>query len=82
MMQAGERSFNLKRLINCRRGISDKDDILPERLLTHALADGGTKGYLPDQGKMLKEYYEKRGWDENGIPTPEKLRELSLTRNA
>ena len=78
MMKIGERSFNLKRLINCKCGVSKKDDILPERILTHPLTEGGTKGYLPDQEKMLKEYYRERGWDENGIPTSEKLRELSL----
>jgi len=27
---------------------------------------------------MLDEYYEARGWDKNGIPTPEKLQELGL----
>ena len=27
---------------------------------------------------MLKEYYEFRGWDANGVPTPTKLRELDL----
>jgi aldehyde:ferredoxin oxidoreductase len=81
MMNIGERSFNLKRLINVECGISKKDDILPERILTHSLPEGGTKGHLPDQGKMLKEYYQERGWDAKGVPTLEKLRELSLIRN-
>jgi len=80
MMKIGERSFNLKRLINVKCGISKKDDILPERILTIPLPNGGTKGYLPDQEMMLKEYYQERGWDENGIPTFEKLGELSLNR--
>lgn len=78
MMKIGERSFNLKRLINVKCGISKKDDMLPERILTHSLSKGGTKGHLPIQSKMLKEYYQERGWDENGVPTSEKLRELSL----
>ncbi len=80
MMKIGERSFNLKRLINVKCGISRKDDILPERILTHSLSDGGTKGCLPDHKKMLKEYYEERGWDVDGIPAYEKLDELSLKR--
>ena len=79
VMLMGERSFNLKRLINIRCGITGKDDRLPKRILTHSLSDGGTKGYLPDQEKMLKEYYQERGWDENGIPTQEKREELSLS---
>jgi aldehyde:ferredoxin oxidoreductase len=28
--------------------------------------------------KMLPKFYELRGWDEDGIPTPEKLQELGL----
>jgi len=28
--------------------------------------------------KMLSEYYKMRGWDENGIPKKEKLKELNL----
>jgi aldehyde:ferredoxin oxidoreductase len=27
---------------------------------------------------MLEEYYQFRGWDENGVPKPEKLAELQL----
>jgi len=27
---------------------------------------------------MLKEYYRTRGWDENGVPTKQKLTELGL----
>ena len=79
VMKMGERSFNLKRLINVRCGITGKDDRLPDRILTQPLSEGGTKGSLPDQEKMLKEYYQERGWDENGIPTPQKREELSLS---
>jgi aldehyde:ferredoxin oxidoreductase len=79
MMQAGERSFNLKRLINCACGISKKDDRLPDRILNYALSEGGTKGFLPDQETMLLEYYRERGWDENGIPTDAKIEELFLS---
>jgi len=28
---------------------------------------------------MLPEYYRLRGWDENGVPTAEKLQELGLS---
>jgi aldehyde:ferredoxin oxidoreductase len=27
---------------------------------------------------MLDDYYQLRGWDESGVPTPAKLRELGL----
>lgn len=64
-------------MINVRRGISRKDDILPARILTQRL-EGGTRGYIPHLGLMLDEYYAFRGWDEIGIPTPAKLKELNL----
>jgi len=28
--------------------------------------------------QMLDYYYEQRGWDENGIPTPETLERMGL----
>jgi aldehyde:ferredoxin oxidoreductase len=77
-LRTGERIFNLKRMFSVRRGISRKDDALPPRILTHRLTDGGTKGNLPFLGLMLNEYYLARGWNEEGIPTREKLSELDL----
>jgi uridylate kinase len=78
MLLAGERIFNLKRLYNTRAGISRKDDFLPPRFMTHNRKGEGMTNQLPPIGQMLNEYYEYRGWDEIGIPTPEKLAELGL----
>jgi aldehyde:ferredoxin oxidoreductase len=33
---------------------------------------------MPDLDAMLDEYYRARGWDENGVPTPEKLHSLGI----
>jgi len=33
---------------------------------------------LPPIGRMLFDYYEYRGWSEEGIPTEEKLDELDI----
>jgi len=74
----GERIANLKRMFSVKRGISRKDDILPARILTHRLTEGGTRGNLFHLGAMLNEYYSVRGWGEEGIPTREKLAELGL----
>ena len=79
VLLVGERLFNLKRLINARWGISRKDDVLPPRVLTHPRPSGSAEGNLPHLGKMLHEYYEARGWSEDGLPTPEKLKELGLS---
>jgi aldehyde:ferredoxin oxidoreductase len=77
-IKTGERIFNLKRLYNVRLGISRKDDNLPFRSLTLKRTGKGLTPNLPPLGQMLGEYYEYRSWSEDGIPTPEKLRELGL----
>lgn len=78
LLKIGERIFNQKRLYNVRCGISRKDDILPARLLTLKRTGEGLTPNLPPLGEMLSEYYQVRGWSEEGIPTPEKLRDLGL----
>jgi len=77
-IKTGERIFNLKRLYNVRLGISRKDDTLPFRSLTSKRIGEGLTPQLPPLGRMLGEYYEYRGWSEEGIPTSEKLEELGL----
>jgi len=72
----GERIFNIKRLYNNRLGISRKDDTLPMRMLK--LKRGGGTNHLPPLNEMLHEYYQYRGWDEFGVPTEKKVKELGL----
>ncbi len=77
----GERMVNLARAFNVREGIGRKDDSWPERFFREPLPDGGSRGQVIDKSefaKMLSDYYESRGWDENGIPTKEKLGNLGL----
>lgn len=75
---AGERIWNLERLFNIKAGFTKKDDTLPPRLLHEPMKDGPHKGRVVELDKMLPEYYSLRGWDENGIPTEQKLQELGL----
>ncbi len=80
-LKAGERIWNLARMFNVREGISRKDDTLPGRIMEEPAPAGPAKGLKITQeilDKMLDEYYELRGWDKNGIPTEEKLKELGL----
>ena len=79
LLKIGERIFNQKRLYNVHCGISRKDDTLPARLLTLKRTGEGLTPNLPPLGEMLSEYYQVRGWSEEGIPTPEKLRDLGLS---
>ncbi len=74
---AGERMTNLKRLISLKLGITAADDRLPE-IVTRVFESGGSAGNKLDLADSLKEYYKARGWDEKGIPTPEKLAELGV----
>ena len=78
MIKAGERVWNLERLYNNREGFTAKDDTLPARLLTEAPGDGPSKGWVSHLAPMLAEYYRTRGWDQNGVPTQQKLTELGL----
>jgi aldehyde:ferredoxin oxidoreductase len=78
LIRHGERSFNLKRLINIDRGISRKDDTLPKRLLTLAKTAQGYTPNLPPLKEMLEEHYRIRGWSEEGIPLPETLQRLEI----
>jgi len=77
-IQAGERIWNLERLFNMKAGFTKKDDTLPERLLNMPVPEGPAKGMVSRLPEMLPEYYQLRGWDENGIPTEQRLKELQL----
>ncbi len=77
-LKTGERIFALERMFNKREGFGRKDDTLPERLLKEPMPEGPAKGKVHPLEEMLKVYYEKRGYDEEGHPTEEKLKELEL----
>lgn len=78
MIRIGERVWNLERLYNNREGFTSKDDTLPPRLLHEAPTDGPSQGWVSHLDPMLREYYRTRGWDEHGVPKPQKLQELGL----
>ena len=72
-LKCGERIWNLERLFNTRAGLSRKDDTLPDRFFENGGIDRA--GFE----KTLDEYYQLRGWDENGAPAGEKLRPNNIT---
>lgn len=73
----GDRVWNLERLFNLRAGFTAADDTLPVRLLEPA-KNGPRAGSRARLQENLKTYYQLRGWDEEGVPTREKLEELDL----
>jgi aldehyde:ferredoxin oxidoreductase len=78
IMTAAERIYNLERLFLIGAGSGKNDDTLPHRMLHEPMPEGPAKGKVVELDVMLPKFYEVRGWDENGIPTKEKLQELGL----
>ncbi len=78
LLTIGERIWNLQKLFNIKRGFGRSDDTLPARLLDEPLQEGAPTGQVWRRDEMLDEYYSLRGWDAEGTPTREKLRELGL----
>jgi len=79
--KVGERMFNLERAFNVREGFDRKQDTLPKRMLTeplHTRKAPGEGQIVSHQDEFLDKYYSLRGWSKEGIPTPEKLKEIGL----
>ncbi len=76
VLQAAERIYNLERVFLLKAGSTE--DTLPPKMLNEPLPDGPAKGRVAELEKMLPEYYAERGWDEKGVPTEKKLKELGL----
>lgn len=75
--KVGRRILTLERMYNCREGFGRKDDYLPPRFLKEPLV-GPADNQTVNLDLMLSDYYEEMGWDENGRPKEETLKELSL----
>jgi aldehyde:ferredoxin oxidoreductase len=72
LLRAGERIFNMERLFNLKAGITSEDDTLPERFFDN-------NGIIrSDFQKTIMEYYHFRGWNVDGIPGDDKLKELDI----
>jgi len=78
MFKVGERIWNIERKFNLEAGIDAEQDTLPQRLLKDKIETGPGKGNTTRLETMLPEYYQLRGWNEKGIPTEEKLKELEI----
>ncbi len=80
LMKVGERVFNVEKAFNLREGMRRKDDTLSERFFVEKVGPEGTTGINRAKFEaMLDEYYKARGWDREGFPTEEKLKELNLS---
>jgi aldehyde:ferredoxin oxidoreductase len=81
LFKVAERGAALARVINCREGLTPKDDMLPARF-HEAFTSGPLKHVRLDPEEFqraLRLYYQMEGWDqETGWPTFAKLAELGI----
>jgi aldehyde:ferredoxin oxidoreductase len=82
LQKAGDRINTLGRLINIREGLSRKDDTVPWKVMNVPIPDDAvSKGSFVSQEDLdllLDDYYEVRGWNKDGVPTPETLQDLGM----
>ncbi len=81
MFETAERVYNIERAFGCREGIGRKDDHLIGKWGDEPVPSGPFKGETLDKDKwetMLDDYYRLRGWNENGVPTRERLKALGI----
>ena len=78
LWQTGDRIWNLERMFNLKAGVGPDQDRLPRRLVSEPISSGPCKGHVHRLPELLPEYYKERGWDEQGLPTEEKLAELAI----
>ncbi|MHC4606913.1 MAG: aldehyde ferredoxin oxidoreductase C-terminal domain-containing protein [Planctomycetota bacterium] len=64
------RSRNLHRALNNRRGMTRADEKPPKNHWKHRVPEL--------EEKLLSTYYKYKGWNDNGIPTRKRLEELDL----
>ena len=87
MLKVSERVWHLTRAFSVReiQGFGRSHDQPPARFHKDPVPFGPNQGHKLTQQEiqaLLDEYYQARGWDENGIPTPETLREQGLEDTA
>ncbi len=80
LMKASERALSMARIFNVKSGITPRDDSLPARFFT-PLKKGNYDGKIVPKEEFegaVKSYYRMMGWDDEGMPTKEKLAELDI----
>lgn len=83
LIHVAERVWHLTRSFNAREnpGFGRGWDYPPARFMEEPVPTGPAKGkFIPKENidLMLDEYYSKRGWTPEGIPTKKKLEEMGL----
>ncbi|MBW2031721.1 MAG: aldehyde ferredoxin oxidoreductase family protein [Deltaproteobacteria bacterium] len=79
-IRISERILTMCRMFNVREGLSEADDRLPSRFFSPTrngpLADKALD--VEEMEKAKHYYYRLMGWDDKGVPLPERLEELGI----
>jgi aldehyde:ferredoxin oxidoreductase len=83
--EVADRAYTVERLFNIREGLTREHDWLVDRYFDEPTPVGlpivrGKKIDREKFKKMIDEYYELHGWDENGVPRTETLEKLGLDK--
>lgn len=78
--ESAERIAALERCFNLQAGVTSSDDTLPERFSkeTIPVAEKNILISRADMDRLKKDYYQVRGWDEQGVPRRETLEKLRI----
>jgi aldehyde:ferredoxin oxidoreductase len=77
-LESGARILSVERLFNLREGFGRKDDTLPRRFLAEKMPSGPSEGQVVDLEPMLDDFYQAMGWDQEGVPTYDTVKQLGL----
>lgn len=79
-LRVAERILTMLRVFNTKEGFTAADDKLPPRFFEPA-AEGPLSNVslsFEEMEKAKRYYYHLMGWDESGLPLPEKLEEFEI----
>jgi aldehyde:ferredoxin oxidoreductase len=77
LLEAADRVYTLERLFLTKAGFSRKDDTIAPRMM-QPMPGGPIEGEVFELDRLLDDYYGARGWDGDGVPRQETLRELGI----
>ena len=79
LRRCGDRITQLQKLLNIRYGWKKEHDFAYPKRFMEPVQEGPAAGKIPvGLEDAIMDYYSVRGWDESGIPTAAKLKEVGL----
>jgi len=79
LRRCGERITNLQKLLNIRYGWTKEADFKYPKRFMEPVDEGPAAGKMPiGLEAAIMDYYKERGWNDEGKPTREKLKDLDL----